>query len=143
MIFCDTSYLVRLYLEDAGWESVRELCGSDDVAAAELALAEIPAALHRANREGRLESGPFIELLAQFQADCAAGAFFWKPLSAAIYLQLQADFEALPKGCFLRAADALHLACARAHGFSIVYSNDRHLLAAAEHFDLKGINILA
>jgi len=48
MIFCDTSYLVRLYLEDPGWEIVRDLCATDAVPACELALAEIPAAFHRA-----------------------------------------------------------------------------------------------
>ena len=46
MIFCDTSYLVRLYREDPGWEEVRALCASDDVATAAHAEAEIPAAKH-------------------------------------------------------------------------------------------------
>lgn len=143
MIFCDTSYLVRLYLEDPGWESVRELCAADDVAAAELALAEIPSALHRACREGRLDPDSFSELLAQFRTDCEAGAFFWKPFSRDIYACLREDFAALPHTSFLRAADALHLACARAYGFSSVYSNDRHFLAAAPHFGLRGINIIS
>jgi predicted nucleic acid-binding protein len=63
MIFCDTSYLVRLYLEDPGWEIVRDLCATDAVPACELALAEIPAAFHRACREGRLDAAAFKELL--------------------------------------------------------------------------------
>jgi predicted nucleic acid-binding protein len=142
MIFCDTSYLVRLYLEDPGWEIVRDLCATDAVAACELALAEIPAALHRACREGRLDAATFKELRAQFLTDCQANAFSWQPLTADIYRQLQEDYAALPFNCFLRAADALHLACARAQSFSKVYSNDRHFLASAEHFGLEGINLI-
>jgi predicted nucleic acid-binding protein len=143
MIFCDTSYLVRLYLEDPGWETVRKLCASDEVAAAELALAEIPAALHRACREGRLVPEAFRELLDQFHDDCQEQAFFWKPLTADMYLQLQEDFTSLPSDCFLQSADALHLACARGHGFTTIYSNDRHMLAAARYVGLKGVNILS
>jgi hypothetical protein len=41
-----------------------------------------------------------------------------------------------------RAGDALRLACARIHGFSAIYSNDRHLLAAAPHFQIQGVNLL-
>jgi predicted nucleic acid-binding protein len=38
--------------------------------------------------------------------------------------------------------DAIHLTCASSHGFQEVYSNDRHLLAAAHHFNLTGRNII-
>jgi predicted nucleic acid-binding protein len=83
-----------------------------------------------------------VEWLAQFLTDCQAGAFLWQPLTTDIYLQLQENCTTLPFNCFLRAADALQLSCARAHGFSTVYSNDRHFLASAEHFGLQGINLI-
>lgn len=38
----------------------------------------------------------------------------------------------------MRAADALHLASASAHGFREIYSNDRHVLASAPLFGLRG-----
>jgi predicted nucleic acid-binding protein len=43
---------------------------------------------------------------------------------------------------FVRSGDALHLACAEVHGFKEVYANDRHVLEAARHFHLVGVNTL-
>ncbi|MCA1586918.1 MAG: PIN domain-containing protein [Acidobacteria bacterium] len=48
----------------------------------------------------------------------------------------------MPSTVFLRAGDALHLACAKEHGFQEVYTNDRHMLKAARHFHLTGVNVL-
>lgn len=142
MIFCDTSYLVRIYLEDIGWQEVRELCASDDVATAAHAAAEIPAALHRSLREGRMARSRFDEIIEQFRLDCEEGAYDWKPLTREMLDGMRADFLTLPPDCFLRAGNAMHLACARDYGFTTIYSNDKNLLAAAKHFGIRGRNVI-
>jgi predicted nucleic acid-binding protein len=49
----------------------------------------------------------------------------------------------IPNAVFLRAGDALHLACAQEQGFEDVYTNDRHMLQAARYFQLIGVNVLS
>jgi predicted nucleic acid-binding protein len=49
----------------------------------------------------------------------------------------------LPSTVFVRSRDALHLACAEEHGFQEVYTNDRHMLQAAKHFHVVGVNVLS
>ena len=48
----------------------------------------------------------------------------------------------IPGTVLVRSVDALHLACAHEHGFQEVYTNDRHMLLAARHFHLSGVNVL-
>ena len=71
------------------------------------------------------------------------GVWHWFPLTHDLVLRVCEQIKELPQSVFLRAADALHLACAQHYGFSEIYTNDRHMLAAAPHFGLTGINILA
>ena len=141
--FFDTCYLVRFYLEDAGFETVRELAGnSRAIAAAWHAQAEVVAALHRASRERRMDPTAYQAALAQFTHDCKSGLFLWQPLTDAVQKRLEHVFRKAPPASFLRAADALHLACAAEHAFTEIYSNDRHLLAAAPLFSLRGVNVI-
>jgi predicted nucleic acid-binding protein len=141
--FFDTSYLVRIYLEDIGFEAVRNLAvPGRSVAAAWHAQAEVVAALHRAGRERRMKNGALQAVLTQFAYDGRNGLFHWLPLTDDVQQRLEQVFRKAPPTVFLRAADALHLACAAEHGFTAIYSNDRHLLAAAPLFGLRGINVI-
>lgn len=142
--FFDTSYLVRLYLEDAGFEQVQQLAASSHCLAASWhGQAEIVAALHRAYREGRFTQERYWMALRQFELERNGAGFLWLPLTADVHERLTQAYRAAAATTFLRAADALHLACAASHGYREVYSHDRQFLAAAPLFGLRGLDILA
>ena len=64
------------------------------------------------------------------------------PLSEAVMKRVEAVYATAPPAAFLRAADALHLACAAVHGFTEIYSNGRHFLNAAPLFGLRGLDVI-
>lgn len=85
----------------------------------------------------------FAVALAQFAMDQANDGITWLPFGPTLLAGMAARSAEMPRDTFLRAADALHLACAAENGFGKVYSNDRHFLAAASLFGLEGVNIIS
>jgi predicted nucleic acid-binding protein len=81
-------------------------------------------------------------MLEQFQLDCRAGVITFLPLNDSVFERVESFYLSAPANSPLRASDALHLACAAEHGFKEVYSNDRHFLAAAPLFGMRGINVI-
>ena len=142
MLYFDSSYLVQLYLDDAGCELVRELATGNEIASSWHAQAEVLCALHRSLRENRLDAEQYRALLDQFRSDRDAGACRWLPLADPILARLEPILTTAPATVFLRAADALHLACAAENGFTEIYSHDRHFLAAAPLFGLHAMNVI-
>lgn len=142
MLYYDTSYLVRLYTQDPGWKPVRDLARTDRIASCLHGRAEAVAAFHRKLREGVILARDLRILLAEFDRDSEAGAFLWLPLSPSVVRRLSSAYAGLPATVAVRAADAIHLACAAEAGFARVFSNDSRLLAAASHFGVIGENIL-
>jgi predicted nucleic acid-binding protein len=142
MLYLDTSYIVRLYTKDPGWEKVRALAASDHVACCIHGQAETAAAFHRKFRERSLSPKELGTLLAEFSKDSNVGAFRWLPFTPAVVARLVSTYAGLPPQVALRAADGVHLACAAEAGFTKVYSHDARLLAAAVHFGLRGENII-
>jgi predicted nucleic acid-binding protein len=143
MIYFDSSYLLKCYLAEPGHAVVRSLARqSGPVACGVLGKTECRAALHRHVREGKLSAVQAAQVHQVMQADDAAGLWVWLPLTDDVFQAANRVFEQLPASVFLRSADALHLACAQKNGFAEVYSNDRHLLAAAPHFGLVGKNVI-
>lgn len=142
MIYFDTSYLVRLYYQDAGADAVRALAATDHVACAAHGQAEMMAAFHRKLREGAIRTAAYAALMGQVRAHIDAGAFQWLAQDGEIFLRIRHVYQKLPTAVFLRAADAIHLATAAESEFRIVYSNDGHLLAAAKYFGIEGRNVI-
>jgi predicted nucleic acid-binding protein len=142
MNYLDVAYIVRLYVEDPGWEKVRALAADAPVGCSLHGSAETIAALHRKYREGAYTASAYKQLLAQFKTDCDNGAYQWLPVSHSVMERVAKVFANLSPSVFLRGSDALHLACASENGLREIYSNDQRLLAAAGHFGIKGINLL-
>jgi predicted nucleic acid-binding protein len=142
VIYLDTSYLVRLYFEDPGFEAVRALAGSDHVSCAWHGHAESMAAFHRKFREKVIRSSQYKAVMEQFISDQGAGAVTWLPAGPEVLEKVSEVYADLPSNIYLRAADALHLATAALHGHSVIYSNDTHLLVAAAQFNLVGRNVI-
>jgi predicted nucleic acid-binding protein len=141
--YFDTAYLLKLYRPEPGSDAVRAQAATVDVLVCSLhGRAELIAAAHRKVREGTATPAHVDALLAQVAADRAAGALDWLPITEAHLDRVTAAFRHAPSTVYLRAADALHLASAAEAGFAEIYSNDRHLLAAAPLFGLRGIDVI-
>jgi predicted nucleic acid-binding protein len=142
MLYLDSSYLVRLYVTDFGWEKVIALAAANTLTCCIHGRTEVVAALHRKFRELSISQRELTLLLAEFDRDCKDGAFSWLPLSTGVVERVATVFSTLPATVALRAADAVHLGCAAENGLREIYSNDARLLTSAAHFGLKGINII-
>ena len=144
MIYCDTAYLLKYYLEEPGSGPVVDLINRQtSVSSLALARLELQAAFHRKLREGLINPKIHRVLVAQLADDHRDGLWTWLEVDDRLVDQASHRFASLPANVFLRASDALHLACAKEHGFREIYSNDQHLLTAAKHFGIKGRNVIS
>jgi len=99
--------------------------------------------MHRHFREGKINFKALEQANGQFEYDQKEGMLEWLPLTTSVIESVHLAYLQLPATTFLRTGDAIHLATASEAGFKEIYSHDKHLLAAAPLFKLKGINPLA
>lgn len=143
MIYFDTSYLVKLYVDEPGAEAVTTWAeGKGQFTCSVHGRLELFSSFKRQQREGSLTASRLLALVRQVEKDESTGLIRWLPLTTELMARACRQAVALPPALFLRAADALHLACAADAGLKAIYSHDRHLLAAAPHFKLKGLDVI-
>lgn len=143
MIYLDTAYIAKCYLPEPGAEEVQALARtSEGLCSSEWGRLEFYSVLHRHVREGRLSRPNMRKLAGFFQEDEADGVWTWLPVTSELLTSTALRIVELPSKTFVRSGDAVHLQCAAENGFKEIYSNDRHLLAAAKHFSLEGMNVL-
>lgn len=143
MLYFDTTCLYRVYSTEPGHEAVKHLLAKTErIATAWHGRAEFASILLRKRREESDVPDLLSTLESQFQNDIQSGLIEVIPLIESVMLRLESTLRSAPSSTHLRAADALHLACAAEHGFTEVHSNDRHFLAAAPLFGLRGVNVI-
>ena len=145
MIYFDATFLVKLHVNEPGSAVVMEMVRKKNevISTSNIARMEVVAALHRKYREGELTHGAILKAHDQFLREVEVGRIVLIAVTPSIVDRVEEAFRRLPATTFLRAFDATHLATAAENDFKEIYSNDKHLLAAAPMFKLKGINPLA
>jgi hypothetical protein len=143
VIYLDTSYLVKVYADEPGSADVLEwLEGKGELVCSLHGRLELISAFKRHQREGRLTGTQVNAAVRQVSRDEAAGLLTWLPISSALVATACDLVASAQAPLFLRAADALHLASARDAGLRSIHSHDQHLLTAAPHFGLKGVDVI-
>ena len=140
--YFDSAYIAKCYVNEADSSRVRALLRSSGGAhSSSLARAELTATLLRHVREGSLSTVQGRRLQLDFVADVEAGVWTMVPVSDALMSRVAVRIAQLSRSTFVRAGDAVHLCAAAEAGFADVWTNDRHMLAAAGAFGLRGRSV--
>jgi predicted nucleic acid-binding protein len=81
------------------------------------------------------------DLAARFSDHIEDGLWNLIPVNEALLRRTSALMLSAPHDLFIRTADAVHLATAHELGEREVWTNDRHMLAAASYFGLTGRSV--
>lgn len=139
--YFDTAFVLKCYIPETGSDAVRRIAdATEQLVTSELARAEFAAAIHRKRRERVLTRREADVVIEQFESDGRARVWEFIPVSSTVLTRMFHAFTRLPVTVALRSADAIHCATAAEVGLAEIHSNDRHLLAAATHFGLTGVN---
>ena len=141
-MYFDTSYIEKFYFNEPESPRVRDLVRKADAIHSSLwALAEFHAVLHRRLREGASSLRDARELALRFSEHIEAGLWNLIPVNEALLRRTSALMVSGPSNLFIRTADAVHLTTAHEIGERAVWTNDRHMLAAASYFGVTGQSV--
>lgn len=141
-LYFDSAYIAKCYLNEAHGEEVRKVARSASALySSALCIAEIACVFHRHVREGSLTGDVATTLRKLFLEDVENEVWALIPISKKLLYRVELLTRTLPPSAYLRAGDAIHLVSAAEYGFDDIWTNDRHLIAAAGYLGLKGRTI--
>ena len=141
-MYLDSAYVAKYYVNEPDAEAVRKLIRkAAGVCSSAWALAEVTCVFHRHVREGSLTPAQGRELIDLFREHAEAGLWNLMPVTNTLLRTTAMLIRGLPGTVPLRAGDALHIATALEAGETAIWTNDRHLLAAATHVGIAGRSV--
>lgn len=142
-MYLDSAYIAKFYVNEPDAPAVRRLIqgATTQIQSSAWAIAEVNCVFHRHVREGSLSVAQGKQLIDLFRTHVEGGSWSLTPLSDSLLRMTATLIRGLPKNVPLRAGDAVHLATALDLGEATIWTNDRHLLAAAAHVGLVGKSV--
>jgi len=140
-MYLDAAYIVKLYVDEPESDALQELVlRADRLSSSALSIAEVHCVFLRDLRDGKVSSERCSALVAQFSGHLETGVWTMAPVSENI-LRRTSTLPLFAPRMILRAGDAIHLLTAQQLGEREVWTNDRHMLAAAPYFGLVGRSV--
>ena len=141
-MYLDSAYIAKYYVNEPDAAAVRSLIKSASfVCSSRWALVEVTCVFHRHVREGSLARAQGQELIDIFREHVEKELWNLIPITEGLLRRTAALIRGVPASVALRAGDAIHVASALEEGESAIWTNDRHLLAAAAHFGIAGRSV--
>jgi predicted nucleic acid-binding protein len=138
-LYFDSAYIAKCYLNEPDGQSVRALAReATGLNSSSLCIAEIACVFQRHVREGTLSAAEAIRLRTLFIEDIEKEVWNLVPLTNRLLHRVEFMTRKLPSSCYLRAGDAIHIVSAVEAELNEIWTNDRHLLAAAAYFGIAG-----
>ena len=143
-LYFDTAYLAKCYWNEPDGKLVRILAqGAGSLYSSAICIAEMACLAHRKVREGPATEAEAVVRRDLFLDDLKTGVITAMPVTERLLRRVETATRAVPASCYLRTVDALHLVTAADNGFVEVWTNDRHMLAAAPYFGLTGRSVVS
>jgi predicted nucleic acid-binding protein len=138
-VYLDSAYIAKYYVNEPDAPAVRRaIRRASSLCSSSWALAEVTCVFRRHVREGSLTLAQGRELIDLFLRHVGSGVWNLTPVSEPLLRRTATLIRGLPADVPLRAGDAIHIATALEVGEPEIWTNDRHLLAAAAHFGIVG-----
>jgi predicted nucleic acid-binding protein len=141
-VYLDSAYIAKYYVNEPDAAAVRKaIRRASHLCSSALVLAEVTCVFHRHVREGWLAAAQGHELIDLFRDHADSGIWNLFPVTESLLRRTSLLIRGVPADLPLRAADAIHIATALDSGETELWTNDRHLLAAARHFGINGRSV--
>ena len=141
-MYLDSAYIAKFYVNEPDAPAVRKLIrGAHHICSSSWALIEVACVFHRHVHEGSLTAAYGHELMGLFRSHVEDDLWNFIPITPALMRRTAALIRGLPPNAPIRAGDAVHLATAMDAGETEIWTNDRHLLAAAKQLGLAGRSV--